>query len=77
MSKKQMSKKKLTVKVMAGETAIVMSNDVALHIAESYDFFANSSEKEEAQWYRDVADMIRYQALENYFEPGSNDDEEW
>ena len=76
MTKKQMSKKKITLKIVPGETAVVMNYDVAMHIAESYDFFAHDADAETAQWYRDVADMIRYQAMENYFEDGNNE-EEW
>ena len=76
MSKKQMNKKKIAVKLTPGDTAIVINYEIAMHIAESYDFFANDADQDTAQWYRDVADTIRYQAMENFFE-NENNEEEW
>jgi hypothetical protein len=71
-----MNKKKLNIKVMQNETAVVLNYDVFMHIAESYDYFASEEvDLDVAQWYRDIADSIRYQSGLNHFENESNDDE--
>lgn len=76
MSKKQMNKKKLNVKIIEGETAVVLNYDVFLHIAESYDYFASEeTDLETAKWYREIADSIRYQSGVNHFETNSDIDE--
>lgn len=68
MSKKQMNKKKINVKLNLGETTVVLHYDSFMHIAETYDFFASEqTDNEFAQWYRDIADIIRFQAAENCF----------
>lgn len=77
MSKKQVNKKKLNLKLVVGESAIVLTYDTFLHIAETYDYLGSMETEVEAQnWYREVADAIRYQAELNNF---LNDEEyeEW
>lgn len=73
MSKKQLNRKKLNIKLVPGETAVVMSYDIFMHIAATYDFLATEQDNEsDAQAFRDIADSIRYQSEENNF---LNDDE--
>ena len=77
MSKKQNNKKKISLKLTVGETAVVLSYDIAMHIAETYDYLANEHNDEYSDWYRQSADMIRSQAMENYFDSEDDDYEEW
>lgn len=77
MSKKQMSKKKIGIKLTAGETAVVLTYDQFMHIAETYDYLATEQDNEQdAQAFRDIADTIRYQSNENYF-LSEDEYEEW
>jgi hypothetical protein len=77
MSKKQNNKKKLSVKLLHGQTAIVVDYDTALHIAETYDYLATQQEDEYSDSFRAVADMVRNQAYENYFDNSEENYEEW
>jgi hypothetical protein len=77
MSKKQNNKKKLSVKLSIGDTAIVIDYETAMHIAETYDYLANENENEHAESFRRVADTVRMQAIENYFDSTDDDYEEW
>lgn len=78
MSKKQYNKKKVNLKLIAGQSAIVLDYDTLMHIAESYDFLGREKNDEWSQWYFDVADEIRRQTLENYFDASGEDEEyEW
>lgn len=73
MSKKQINKKKLNLKVTVGESAVILNYETFLHIAETYDYLASlESDIDSQNWYREVADVIRYQNESNYF---MNDDE--
>lgn len=77
MSKKQMSKKKIGIKLTAGDTAVVLTYEQFLHIAETYDYLATEQDNEQdAQAFRDIADTIRYQSNENYFH-SEDEYEEW
>lgn len=76
MSKKQLNKKKVNVKLIAGHSILVLDYDTLMHIAETYDFLGREKNDEYSQWYFDLADEIRKQTLENYFD--TNDQyEEW
>ena len=77
MPKKQNNKKKISLKLTVGETAVVLNYDVAMHIAETYDYLANEQGDQYSDWYRQVADMMRSQAMENYFDSEDDDYEEW
>lgn len=77
MSKKQNNKKKLSVRLSYGETAIVIDYETALHIAETYDYLANENEDGHSDSFRRVADLVRAQAMENYFDSMEEDYEEW
>ncbi len=77
MSKKQNNKKKINLKLVTGETAIVIDYDTALHIAETYDYLATQENDEYSDSFRRVADLVRSQALENYFDSSQDDYEEW
>jgi hypothetical protein len=77
MSKKQNNKKKLSVKLSIGDTAVVIDYETAMHIAETYDYLANENQNEYADSFRRVADTVRMQAVENYFDSMDDDYEEW
>lgn len=79
MSKKQMNKKKVNVKLVSGQSVIVLDYDTLMHIAESYDFLGREKNDEYSQWYFDVADEVRRQTLDNYFgeSDGYEEDYEW
>ena len=78
MAKKQTMKKKINIKVTAGETYLILDESTALHIAETYDFLAMQEENSEyASWYRDVADTIRCQATEHLYVEDDLDYEDW
>lgn len=77
MPKKQNNKKKLSVKLSIGDTAIVIDYQTAMHIAETYDYLANENQDEYADSFRAVADTVRMQAVENYFDSIDDDYEQW
>lgn len=77
MAKKQNNKKKVNVKIVSGETFLILDLDIALHIAETYDYLSvEQSEEGYAAWYRDVADSIRMQANQNLYSEDSYE-EDW
>lgn len=77
MSKKNNNKKKLNIKLTHGETAIVIDYETALHIAETYDYLANEHQDEYSDSFRAIADTVRAQAYENYFDSSKDEYEEW
>lgn len=76
MSKKQNIRKKISLRLFPEETAIVISFDTAMHIAETYDYLASEHIDEYSDSFRQIADMIRQQANENYY-AGQEEYEEW
>lgn len=70
------TKKKYITKLMPGQVAIVLDYEIAMHIAETYDFLAMQEGDEYSDSYTNVADDIRAQSLESYY---SSEDqyEEW
>lgn len=78
MSKKQVNKKKVSIKLIPGETAVVLGYDTFMHIAQTYDYLAGQEEESEHRdAYYEIADAIRYQSAENYFDGGSGDEDEY
>lgn len=77
MSKKQNNKKKLSLKLVHGQTAIVLDYDTAMHVAETYDYLANQQQDEYSDSFRAIADTVRDQAYENYFDSSEDQYEEW
>lgn len=77
MTKKYNNKKKINLKLSIGDTAIVINYDTAMHIAETYDYLANEQEDDYSESFRAIADHIRAQAMENYFDTMDNEYEEW
>ena len=70
------TKKKYIAKLMPGQVCIVLDYDIAMHIAESYDYFATEKDDEYSDSYRVIADDIRVQSQETYY--GMDDSyEEW
>jgi len=76
MSKKQSIRKKISVRLYPEETAIVIGFDTAMHIAETYDYLASEHVDEYSDSFRQIADIIRQQANENYY-AGQEEYEEW
>ena len=70
-------KKKHVAKLMPGEVCLVLDYQTAMHIAESYDFFAAQKEDEYSQSFRDVADNIRFQSQETYYDLDDSEYDEW
>lgn len=67
-------KKKIALKLKQGESAIVMSYDVLMHLASTCDIMASQQEDiDDSQAWRDLADEIRFQANENLFEEQEED----
>lgn len=77
MTKKQISKKKVSLKLTHGETAVVLDFDTFMHIAETYDFLATQESAEYKDWYYGIADIIRYQAGANCFQEDEDEEYEW
>lgn len=77
MTRKQMSKKKISVKLNVGETAIVVNHELAMHIAETYDYLATEHQDEHSDSFREIADHIRFQANENHYNESDTEYEEW
>lgn len=68
MSKKYSNKKKVNVKVVNGQTVVVLPWEWFMHIAETYDYLATErADPEDMQWYHELADTIRFQSDENLF----------
>lgn len=69
-------KKKHIVKLMPGDSAVVMTYDTLMYLAQTCDLLAEQQESaQDANAWRDVADTIRVQAEENYHEV--LEEEEW
>lgn len=67
-------KKKHIVKLHQGECAVVMSYDTFMYLAQTCDIMASQQEDDtDAQSWRSIADEIRYQADETYFEEQQED----
>jgi len=62
-------KKKHTVKMSPGDTAVVMPYSSFLYLAETCDILAaDQLTEEDANAWREIGDMIRYQANDNHYE---------
>jgi hypothetical protein len=70
-------KKKHIAKLLPGQVCLVFDSDIALHIAETYDFVSMDAEEEYIQYYKDVADSIRLQVQETYYDGGEGEYDEW
>jgi len=67
-------KKKHIVKLMPGDSAVVMTYDTLMYLAQTCDILAEQQENPtDAGAWRDVADTIRVQAEENYHEVTEED----
>lgn len=69
-------KKKYIAKLVPGQVCIVLDYDTAMHIAESYDYFATQQDDEYSDSFRRIADDIRIQSQETYYSMDENY-EEW
>lgn len=69
-------KKKHVVKLLPGESAIVMSYETLMYLAQTCDILAEQQENDtDADAWRSVADEIRFQTEENHYE--EEEQEEW
>lgn len=81
-------KKKHISKLVPGQVCVVLDYAIAMHIAETYDYLANDSlsrasssdsseANEHAQAYFDIADDIRAQSAETYYDIEEDEYEDW
>lgn len=78
MSKKQHTKKKVTVKVNSGQAVYVADLSRLEHIISLYEYMAESCDDHgEKQDWLDVSQDIRNWITETYFSPEDNYEEEW
>ena len=70
-------KKKHISKLMPGQVCIVVDYAIAMHIAETYDYLANERNDEHSQSFFDIADDIKQQAIETYYDVQQDEYEEW
>lgn len=78
MTKKQVDRKKVSIKLDPGESFVVLDHDTLMHLAYSCDLFADQQiEQEDMSAWRDLADIIRGQCQSNYYASSSVDSEEW
>jgi len=77
MIKKRLSKvkRKQIIKVSPGESVLIMPYDTLMYLAETCDILARDqpTATDSIVWM-DIADQIRYQSAENYYEV---EEEEW
>jgi hypothetical protein len=72
------SKKKISVKLMPGQSVLVLDYDSLMHLAGTCDFLATEQENlEDAEAWRYMADEIRFQANENLYSQNQEYSEEW
>ena len=70
-------KKKHIAKLLPGESVVVMRYDTLMYLAQTCDLLAaDQLSEEDAQAWRDLADDIRIQCNENYYD-GSAEEEYW
>ena len=61
-------KKKHIVKLLPGESVVVMRYDTLMYLAETCDLLAiDQVTSDDAQAWREIADEIRLQSNENYY----------
>ena len=78
MSKKQNTKKKVTVKVNAGQAVYVASLERLEHIISIYEYMAEScDDAREKQDWLEVAQDIRNWITDTYFSVEESYEEEW
>lgn len=70
------TKKKHIAKLLPGQVVLVLDYEIAMHIAETYDFLAVQEGGEYSDSYTSVADDIRIQSSESYYS-GEDQYEEW
>jgi hypothetical protein len=79
MSKKQNTKKKVTVKLLPGQAIYVADMDRFDHIISIYESFAKDCvDREEKRSWLEIADEIRISVRDTYFSPEEDyADEKW
>lgn len=77
MGKKLSNKKKISLKLSVGDTAIVLTHELAMHIAETYDYLATEHQDEHSDSFREIADNVRFQANENHYDELNDEYDEW
>jgi len=64
------SKKKHTVKLNPGDSVVVFPRDTLLYLAETFDLLSVDQENQaDAEAWRTIADEIRFQTEENFYQP--------
>jgi hypothetical protein len=79
VNKRQASKKKISLKLLPGEAALVADVETLKHISATYRYMASEcSSIEEAESWNNVAETIDYWVDETYYLGDVEDfDEEW
>ena len=77
MGKKLSNKKKISLKLSVGDTAIVLTHELAMHIAQTYDYLATEHQDEHSDSFREIADNVRFQANENHYDELNDEHDEW
>ena len=79
MTKKNNQKKKISLKINAGEAAFIAKRDTLNHIAMTYSALAKDAKSEQDKLeYYDIANSIYEWSAKTYFSPEDGyDDEEW
>ena len=77
LGKKLSNKKKISLKLSVGDTAIVLTHELAMHIAETYDYLATEHQDEHSDSFREIADNVRFQANENHYDELNDEYDEW
>lgn len=70
-------KKKHISKLLPGQVCIVLDYAIAMHISETYDYLATDVGAEHEQAYRDIADDVRLQSMETYYDIQEDEYEDW
>ena len=78
MSKKQIQKKKVTVKVMPGEAIFVADMEVLKGIMDVYSNMAKESKNpEDVKYYSSVVSQILDWTTKTFYSGQADDEEEW
>jgi hypothetical protein len=78
MSKKQIQKKKVTVKVMPGEAIFVADMEVLKSIMDVYSNMAKESKDEkDIKYYSSIVSQILDWTTKTFYSGQADDEEEW
>jgi len=73
----KVQKKKLILKILPGEAAIVASVDILEHMYETYLYMASSADSVESDSWQSVAELIREWIDKTQYSDQGDYEEEW